>query len=145
MTESRSIKTRAAVAAEVSDDRFALQEVALDEAKSNIANLNGWVERVDAKFTKESQRLGQEAQTVAVRQDGTIAALDAKGRMLETEVRRIELQLQQRQSAMVEGGLKRIREEMDARETSIVATLQNMIRDETTKAMKNARTISLLS
>ena len=53
MTESRSDRTRAAVVEEVSKDRFSLQEVALDEVKNDIASLNGWIERVDAKFTQE--------------------------------------------------------------------------------------------
>ncbi|KAK4027203.1 hypothetical protein OUZ56_016215 [Daphnia magna] len=89
-TDPRTIKTRAAVAAEVSDDLFSLQEVALDEAKNDIANLNGWVVRVDEKFTNECHRLGQESQTTAERQDGALTSLDGKVRMLEVELRRFD-------------------------------------------------------
>ncbi|KAK4024070.1 hypothetical protein OUZ56_009460 [Daphnia magna] len=129
MAESKSGKTRAAVVTEVSDERFSLQEVALDEAKNDIDSLNGWIERVDAKFTKECQRLAQEIV-----------------RTLETEVRRIgvllpqvELQLQQRQTAAVDGAMKKIREEIDTRETTLLLAIQTSIRDEAAKTMKKMR------
>ncbi|KAK4037832.1 hypothetical protein OUZ56_029858 [Daphnia magna] len=51
-TEPRSVKTRAAVTAEVSDERFSLQEIALDEAKNDIAGLNEWLERAEVKIAK---------------------------------------------------------------------------------------------
>ncbi|KAK4037436.1 hypothetical protein OUZ56_029469 [Daphnia magna] len=143
MTESKSGKTRAAVVTEVSEDRFSLQEVALDEAKNDIASLNGWVERVDAKFTKKCQRLGQE---IADRQDNILVLLETKVRTLETEVRRlgvllpqVEIQLQHRQSALVEGAIKKIREEIDTRETNLLLGIQTSIRDEAAKAMKKCK------
>ncbi|KAK4027199.1 hypothetical protein OUZ56_016211 [Daphnia magna] len=148
-TEPRTVKTRAAVAAE---------EVALDEARNDIAGLNGWLERVEARVTKEYQRLEQEFRETAERQDTAIAALDGKTRTLEAEVRRfngplpqLEAQMQQRQSALVESELKRIRKETDARDTSLIGTLRQddsltkRVMLESAKAMKKSRKFSLLS
>lgn len=63
----------------------------LDEAKNDIASLNGWLERVEAKFTKECQRLEQEFRNTAERQDAALAALEGKARILEAEMRRINV------------------------------------------------------
>lgn len=77
-TEPRSVKNRAALAAEVPDKRFSLQEIALDDARNDIARLNEGLEGVKARIVKEIQRLEQEFRETAERQDAVIAALEEK-------------------------------------------------------------------
>ncbi|KAK4007330.1 hypothetical protein OUZ56_012490 [Daphnia magna] len=106
-TEPRSVKNRAALAAEVPDKRFSLQEIALDDARNDIARLNEGLEGVKARIVKEIQRLEQEFRETAERQDAVIAALEEK----QGIGKRREL-------------TNRIREEMEAREVGLIGALQ---------------------
>lgn len=52
-TEPRSARPKAAAVAEVSEDRFAVQEIVLDDARNDIARLE-WLEGVEEKIVRET-------------------------------------------------------------------------------------------